>query len=48
MANITGNAPAPVISAPGPFPVGIPENEGFWSRHVLSGSSDGAVLEVPC
>lgn len=32
MANITGNAPAPVLSAPGPFPVGIPESEGFWSR----------------
>ncbi|KAG9204442.1 TOM (translocase of outer membrane) complex component [Epicoccum nigrum] len=32
MANITGDAPAPVLSAPGPFPVGIPENEGFWSR----------------
>ena len=32
MANITGDAPAPVLSAPGPFPIGIPENEGFWSR----------------
>ncbi len=34
MANATGNAPAPVLSAPGPFPVGIPEagTSSFWDR----------------
>lgn len=33
MANST-NAPAPVLSAPGPFPVGIPETgtSSFWDR----------------
>ena len=34
MANASGNAPAPVLSAPGPFPVGIPEagTSSFWDR----------------
>ena len=34
MANATGNAPAPVLSAPGPFPVGIPEpgTSSLWDR----------------
>lgn len=33
MANST-NAPAPVLSAPGPFPIGIPETgtSSFWDR----------------